>query len=150
LYSNIEDEIRDILRDIIAEMKRGSLPEPQDLPRYVIMMARSNSSHLQRKKKQSGIQSAAVLTEPNLDAEGRQMMQRKTELAKQTLDSLNSQQNEILTRRYLHGQTSENICKAMNLTEPEVRSCESHFRRSMRTADPKQRLQVRVASAAAI
>jgi RNA polymerase sigma factor (sigma-70 family) len=154
LCGNIEEEVLGVLRNVIAEMKQGNLPEPQDLPRFVITMAQCkasrHSSNPQREEKEAGIQLATVLTELNVNTEKQQMIQQKTELAEQALALLNPQQQEILTRRYLRGQTSEQICAAMNLTETEVRSCETRFRNSISTGHLKQRLEVRFASAATI
>jgi RNA polymerase sigma factor (sigma-70 family) len=151
---NMEEENLDVLRNVVAEMKQGSLPEPQDLPRFVLMMARRRasrpSSHTQMEEKETGIQPAMASAELNVDTEKQQMIQKKTELAEQALSALNPQQQEILTRRYLRGQTSEQICAAMNLTETEVRSCETRFRNSMSIGHLKQRLEVRFASAAMI
>jgi len=151
---NIEEEVLGVLRNVIAEMKRGNLPEPQDLPRFVITMAQRrasrHSSNPLREEEETGKQPATVLAEPNVDAEKQQMIQQKTELAEQALALLNPQQQEILTRRYLRSQTSEQICAAMNLAETEVRSCETRFRNSISTGHLKQRLEVRFASAATI
>jgi len=151
---NTEEEVLDVLRSVIMEMKRGSLPEPQDLPRFVIMMARrSTSRHSSNplpEEEETGIQPVGCLADLNVDTEKQQMIQQKTELAEQALALLNPQQQEILIRRYLRGQTSEQTCAAMNLAETEVRSCETRFRNPMSTLHGKQRLDVRVAPAAAI
>jgi RNA polymerase sigma factor (sigma-70 family) len=150
----IEEEVLDVLRSVIAEMKRGSSPEPQDLPHFVIMMARRrssrHSSNPQREEKETGIQRAVALAELNVDMEKQQMIQQQAGLAEQALASLNRQQQEILNRRYLRGQTNKQICAAMNLTETEVRSCETRFRNSVSTFHRKERLDVSVASAATI
>ena len=151
---NTEVAVLDVLADVIAEIKQGSLSEPQELPRFVMMMARRRASRPpsdpQREERETGIQPAASLAEMNLEKEKEQMIQRKTELAEKALTALNPQQHELLSRRYLHGQTNEQICAAMNLTETEVRSCANRFRNSFSAVYRKERLEATVASAATI
>lgn len=109
-------------------IRRGEIKDAAKLPGYVrIVASRALAATIEGSIKARNRECAVT---PNIACLGQTPEQlaiekEQTKIIRKVLGAISSQEREILTRFYIHGQTKEEICEEMQLTDDQFRNTKS-------------------------
>jgi RNA polymerase sigma-70 factor, ECF subfamily len=135
-FVDFEDRLHDIYLLVVDAIRGGKLREPAALTSYIHGIARlATCSHIgvrARHRRLSGtfqqwLDIRTVKATPEAQLQEKQRMQIMREL----LSSLSERERQVLSRFYLHEQTKEEICLAMNLTTTQFRLAKSRAKQRL-------------------
>lgn len=126
----LEDKVHDIFLIVVQAIRRGELREPERLMGFVRTVVRRQvvayiDSVVQDRREQAGLQSGLAVSDGRASPEADAIARQQTEIMEKVLRSISRRDREILTRFYLLGQTQEQICAEMGLTETQFRLLKS-------------------------
>ncbi len=126
----LDDKVHDTFLIVVQAIRRGDLREPERLMGFVRTVARRQvAAHIdrmvQQRNEQVELDSGPPLADEAPSPEEQAIAREKVEIAKDILRGVSSRDREILTRFYLLGQSQEEICTAMNLSETQFRLLKS-------------------------
>jgi RNA polymerase sigma factor (sigma-70 family) len=129
-YAEAEDHVHEVFLITIASIQNGELRNPECLPSFIHTVARRRiAQHIQQmiRKRQSEVtiedSPALASTRPNPEAAA--VDQESIRIMHAVLQELHPRDREILKRFYLAGESREEICAQMNLTETQFRLLKS-------------------------
>ena len=127
---DLDDRVHDIFLMVVQSIQRGELREPERLMGYVrTVVRRQTAGYIQgavaARQRQIGVDSCAPLTSREPDPEHRAIEEQSMSIAMRVLQSLPHRDREVLCRFYLHEQTPEQICDALEITETQFRLIKS-------------------------
>jgi RNA polymerase sigma-70 factor, ECF subfamily len=143
-----EDCVQDTLLAVIGQIRAGQLQTPAALPGYLnIVLKRTAWNKKQQSERLDANPEvfASVIATRADDRDNPQHVlevQERAQMLREGLSELKPPEREILTRFYLQGQTPEQICEEMELTETQFRLNKSRSKRKLETLTQK-RLQQR-------
>lgn len=126
----LEDRVHDTFLIVVQAIRRGELREPDRLMGFVrTVVRRQVAAHIDRavqaRKGQAELQSGMDVSDGRSNPEEDVIARQKIEIMEKVLRSIARRDREILTRFYLQGQSQEEICLAMGLTETQFRLLKS-------------------------
>jgi RNA polymerase sigma factor (sigma-70 family) len=118
--------LHDVFRIITQSVQRGELREPEQLMGYArTVVRRQVAAHLDSAvhalRDQQSIDPAMTLSDHEPGPERKAIEQESQDVALRMLGGLPKRDREVLVLFYLHGQTTEEICRVLNLTETQFR-----------------------------
>jgi RNA polymerase sigma factor (sigma-70 family) len=126
----LEDKVHDTFLTVVQAIRRGDLREPERLMGFVRTIVRRQvaayiDAVVHDRREQASLHSGLGITDGRSDPEQDAIAHQQTEIMERVLRSISRQDREILTRFYLQGQSQEQICAEMNLTETQFRLLKS-------------------------
>ena len=126
----LDDKVHDTFLIVVQAIRRGELREPERLMGFVrTVVRRQVAAHIervvQRRREQAYLDSGLPVADGRLSPEDYVISKQKVEIMKQALSGISSRDREILTRFYLHGQSQQQICTEMDLSETQFRLLKS-------------------------
>ncbi len=141
----LDDKVHDTFLIVVQAIRRGDLREPERLMGFVrTVVRRQVAAHIDQvvhsRRDEMHLDLGVRVADRQRNPEQNMAYQQKSEFMREILGQLSDRDREILTRFYLHEETQEEICSAMNLTETQFRLLKS--RAKARFGDlGKRRLQ---------
>jgi RNA polymerase sigma-70 factor, ECF subfamily len=126
----LDDKIHDVFLIVVQAIRRGDLREPERLMGFVrTIVRRQVAAHIDQvvhsRKEEMSLEPGVALPDHTDSPEENAMGQERTQLMLKVLRGLSTRDREILTRFYLQGQSQEQICVEMNLTDTQFRLLKS-------------------------
>jgi RNA polymerase sigma-70 factor (ECF subfamily) len=126
----LEDKVHDTFLIVVQAIRRGELRDPERLMGFVRTVVRRQvvayiDSVVHDRREQAGLLCGLAVTDTRSNPEQDAIARQQTEIMEKVLRSISRRDREILTRFYLWGQTQEQICAEMNLTETQFRLLKS-------------------------
>jgi len=126
----LDDKVHDTFLIVVQAIRDGDLREPERLMGFVRTVVRRQvvahiDSAVQSRREQTGLQSGLGISDGRSNPEEDAIAQQRLEIMEKVLRSVSRRDREILTRFYLLGQSQEQICVGMNLTETQFRLLKS-------------------------
>jgi RNA polymerase sigma-70 factor (ECF subfamily) len=126
----LDDKVHDTFLIVVQAIRNGELREPERLMGFVRTVVRRQvvahiDSAIQSRREQTGLQSGLGISDARSNPEEDAIAQQRLEIMEKVLRSVSRRDREILTRFYLLGQSQEQICEGMNLTETQFRLLKS-------------------------
>lgn len=126
----LDDRVHDTFLIVVQAIQRGELRDPNRLMGFVrTVVRRQVAAYIERavhlRKEQTELHPGLAVSDSRSDPEKEVMERQRVELMEKVLRSVSKRDREILTRFYLLGQTQEQICREMNLTETQFRLLKS-------------------------
>ena len=144
---DLDDRVHDIFLTVTESILNGELREPERLMGYVrTVVRRMVAAHIDdavnARRNRVDLDSGIGLSAHEPTPEGRMIDQQSLDLARRVLTSLQPRDREVLTRFYLDGQSANEICREMDLSDTQFRLIKS--RAKARFAElGKRRLEYR-------
>jgi RNA polymerase sigma factor (sigma-70 family) len=128
--ADLDDHVHDAYLTVIQAIRTGSLREPEALMGFVKTIIRRQvaagiDSAVQSRRERADFEVSAFVMDDRQNPEQEAIGRQKTQLMVQVLEEISARDREILTRFYLHGQSQEQICEEMQLTETQFRLLKS-------------------------
>jgi RNA polymerase sigma-70 factor (ECF subfamily) len=126
----LDDKVHDTFLIVVQAIQHGELREPERLMGFVRTVVRRQvvahiDSAVQSRKEQAGIEQLLAITDGRTSPEQDAIAHQREEIMEKVLRSISRRDREILTRFYLLGQSQEQICAEMKLTETQFRLLKS-------------------------
>jgi len=126
----LDDKVHDTFLIVVQAIRSGELREPERLMGFVRTVVRRQvvahiDSAIHSRREQTGLQSGLGISDGRSNPEEDAIAQQRLEIMERVLRSVSRRDREILTRFYLLGQSQEQICQEMNLTETQFRLLKS-------------------------
>jgi RNA polymerase sigma-70 factor, ECF subfamily len=140
----VDDVVNEVFRITIGNLRSGKLNDPCRLLGYIrSIIHHVVAGHIQdqiRERADQCIDSVIELRLADQRESPEEILRRRESesLVNGTLSSLNPRDREILTRFYLDGETQEQICAAMGLTETQFRLLKSRAKSRFGTAGKRR------------
>ena len=127
---DLDDKIHDTFVIVVQAIRRGELREPSRLMGFVrTVVRRQVAAHIEEavhaRRDQSPIDAATPVLDRKHTAEEKLLWDEQIRVMAGTLDSMPKRDREILSRFYLRGQSQEQICREMKLTDTQFRLLKS-------------------------
>lgn len=121
---DVEDRVHDLFLVVVETIRRGELREPERLMGFVrTVLYRQLSLEFSRitraRRSAVTLESAGDLTSFGPSPEQQVAGGEQIQIMKEILKTLSERDFEVLTRFYLHEQSSEQICREMRLTQTQ-------------------------------
>jgi RNA polymerase sigma-70 factor (ECF subfamily) len=126
----LDDKVHDTFLIVVQAIRDGDLREPERLMGFVRTVVRRQvvahiDNAVQSRREQAGLQSGLGISDGRSNPEEDAIAQQRLEIMEKVLRSVSRRDREILTRFYLLGQSQEQICEEMNLSETQFRLLKS-------------------------
>lgn len=126
----LEDKVHDTFLIVVQAIRRGELRDPERLMGFVRTIVRRQvvahiDSVVQTRRDQATLHCGLSVTDVRSNPEQDAIARQQTEIMEKVLRSISRRDREILTRFYLWGQSQEQICSEMRLTETQFRLLKS-------------------------
>jgi len=126
----LEDKVHDTFLIVVQAIRRGELRNPERLMGFVRTVVRRQvvayiDSVVQDRRDQAGLHCGLAVSDGRSNPEQDAIARQQTDIMEKVLRSISKRDREILTRFYLWGQTQEQICAEMGLTETQFRLLKS-------------------------
>jgi RNA polymerase sigma factor (sigma-70 family) len=127
---DIEDRVHDSFVVLLQAIRSGEIREPDRLQGFVRTILRRQvasyvGTEIQRRRESSTSESESPAVDSQGNPEVSAIRREKIDLVLKTLGRLSDRDREVLTRFYLHEESQEAICAAMQLTETQFRLLKS-------------------------
>ena len=127
---DLDDKVHDAFLTVAQSIRNGDLREPERLMGYVrTIVRRQIAAHIEdavhARRNHADIEGGVVLSDRRPDPERGAIEHQNEELALRVLNSIGKRDREVLVRFYLEEQSSDEICRAMRLTETQFRLIKS-------------------------
>lgn len=117
----IEDKVHDTFVAVVTAIQAGQLRQPASLPAFVKTIAqRQVTGHISETIRRH-LEPADVLWQQSADPERALIDRQQQEFAQRILKALPEIDRQILKRFYFEGQSAEQICQALQITETQFR-----------------------------
>ncbi len=126
----LEDKVHDTFLIVVQAIRRGELREPERLMGFVRTIVRRQvaayiDTCVQTRKEQTGLDSGMAICDGRTNPEEDAIAHQRIEIMTDVLHNVSARDREILTRFYLLGQSQQQICRDMRLTETQFRLLKS-------------------------
>jgi RNA polymerase sigma factor (sigma-70 family) len=126
----LEDKVHDTFVIVVQAIRRGELREPERLMGFVrTVVRRQVAAHIdnavQTRKEQADLQSGFAVTDAHNNPEEDAIAGQRREIMRRVLSTVSRRDREILTRFYLLGESQEQICREMQLSDTQFRLLKS-------------------------
>jgi RNA polymerase sigma factor (sigma-70 family) len=126
----LEDKAHDTFVIVVQAIQRGELRDPERLMGFVRTVVRRQVAAyidraVQTRREQTDLEYGFGVCDERGDPERDAIARQQVEIMTWVLRSVSSRDREILTRFYLLGQTQEQICGEMQLTQTQFRLLKS-------------------------
>ena len=126
----LEDKVHDTFLIVVQAIRRGELREPERLMGFVRTIVRRQvaayiDNAVQTRREQTDLETGLSITDDRSNPEQDAIARQRVEIMTSVLHSLSARDREILTRFYLLGQSQEQICRDMHLTDTQFRLLKS-------------------------
>lgn len=126
----LDDKVHDTFLIVVQAIRRGDLREPERLMGFVrTVVRRQVAAHIDHvvhsRRDEVHLDVGVRVADQGRNPEQSTAVQQKTDFMLEILGELSERDRGILTRFYLHEETQEEICQAMNLTETQFRLLKS-------------------------
>jgi RNA polymerase sigma factor (sigma-70 family) len=126
----LDDKVHDTFLIVVQAIRNGELREPERLMGFVRTVVRRQvvahiDSAVQCRKERAGFEYVLGVTDSRTNPEQDAIAHQREEIMERVLRSISRRDREILTRFYLLGQSQEQICAEMKLTETQFRLLKS-------------------------
>jgi len=139
-----DDCAHDTILAVTRQIKQGQLKTPAALPGYLNIVLKRTAWNKKLDCERLGandeVFNTVVQTRSDDKADPQRVLelQERTRILREGLESLRPQEQEILTRFYLKGETPEQICRGMNLTETQFRLNKSRSKQKLEAFTAKR------------
>ena len=128
--TDVEDRVHDVFLIVVEAVRRGELRDPERLMGFVrTVLYRQLSQEIRRiihtRESVADIESAARLTAAEPTPEQSLLARERLSLMKKLLRQMSDRDYEVLSRCYLRGQTPEQVCAEMKLTQVQFQLLKS-------------------------
>lgn len=134
----VEDCLHNVYAIALKALQEGQVREPHKLPGFILTVARRQAAQtiqkLQHERNCSVPLDAEVIRDEQADLERDYAVAERIRWLREALLDLEPRQHEVLTRYYLHGQSTESICMDLQLTETQVRLTKSRAKAKLQAA----------------
>jgi RNA polymerase sigma factor (sigma-70 family) len=126
----LDDKVHDTFLIVVQAICRGELRDPDRLMGFVrTVVRRQVAAHIdkavQARREQADLQCGSIVSDGRNNPEQDAISRQRQEIMTAVLRSLSRRDREILTRFYLRGESQEQICGEMGLTETQFRLLKS-------------------------
>ncbi len=126
----LEDKVHDTFLIVVQAIRRGELRDPARLMGFVRTVVRRQvvayiDSVVQDRREQAALHCGLAVSDGRSDPERDAIARQQTEIMETILRSISRRDREILTRFYIWGQSQEQICAEMGLTDTQFRLLKS-------------------------
>lgn len=128
--ADLDDRVHDAYLTVVQAIRTGALREPEALMGFVKTVIRrqvasdiDDAVHTRRKRVDFEV--GTFVTDNRQNPEQEAIGRQNAKLMVQVLEEISPRDREILTRFYLHGQSQDEICAAMQLTGTQFRLLKS-------------------------
>lgn len=126
----LDDRVHDTFLIVLQAIRTGELRQPDRLMGFVrTVVRRQIASYIGRvvhlRREHLDLEYGARVVDPRSDPERSVIEREQTDLMVRILRGVGRRDREILTRFYLLGQTAEQICDDMHLSETQFRLLKS-------------------------
>lgn len=127
---DLDDHVHDAYLTVIQAIRTGTLREPEALMGFVKTIIRRQVAAgidcaVQSRRERADFEVSAFVMDDRQNPEQEAIGRQKTQLMVQVLEEISPRDREILTRFYLYGQSQDEICREMQLTETQFRLLKS-------------------------
>ncbi len=127
---DLEDRIHDTFLIVVEAIRRGELRDPDRLMGFVRTVVRRQVANsidvaVQTRRDQAELSCGFCVYDERANPEEDAIARQQVDIMKHVLHGVSERDREILTRFYLQGQTQEQICREMDLTETQFRLLKS-------------------------
>lgn len=147
-----DDCAHDTILAVTRQIRQGQLKTPAALPGYLSIVLKRTAWNKKLESERLGandeVFNTVVQTRSDERADPERLLetQERAKILRDGLKSLKPQEQEILTRFYLKGETPEQICQSMKLTETQFRLNKSRSKQKLEAFTAKRlRLPIRPA-----
>lgn len=127
--SDAEDAFHQCYLEVVAQIKKGNVREPERMDGFIEVIARRLiSQHIvARIQGRHNAEETELLNQPCRASGPEEVLWKaqRREIVRQALDSLRVREREVLVRFYIHEQSKEQIIAEMDLTETKFRLLKS-------------------------
>ena len=126
---NGEDAYHDLILDLVKQIRRGCVREPERFPGYVRVIVQRKlmeqfRSVIRARNTEKPVDSM-VIADRSADIEGGMIRRQQIQVASKVLTELTARDRDILTRFYLKGERPEAIQAAFHMTPTQFRLIKS-------------------------
>ncbi len=126
----LDDRVHDTFLIVVQAIQRGELREPERLMGFVrTVVRRQVAAYIERavqtRRGQTELHPGMPISDSRSNPEQQLLARQKVEIMMKVLESISHRDREILTRFYLLGQSQQQICREMKLTETQFRLLKS-------------------------
>jgi len=126
----LEGKVHDTFLIVVQAIRRGELREPDRLMGFVRTIVRRQvaayiDNAVQTRKEQAGLECGLTICDERSNPEQDAISRQRTEIMLGILQRISRRDREILTRFYLLGQSQEQICLEMGLSDTQFRLLKS-------------------------
>ncbi len=126
----LDDKVHDTFLIVVQAIRKGDLREPERLMGFVRTVARRQvAAHIdrtaQRRREEADLDNGIPVADAKQTPEEYAIARQQVELMREVLRGISKRDREILTRFYLKGQSQEQICDDMGLSETQFRLLKS-------------------------
>jgi RNA polymerase sigma-70 factor, ECF subfamily len=126
----LDDKVHDTFLIVVQAIRKGDLREPERLMGFVRTVVRRQvaafiDGAVQNRRDQMDFESSKIVADAGRDPEESAILDQKVEIMREVLRTISDRDREILTRFYIHEQSQEQICEAMQLSETQFRLLKS-------------------------
>jgi RNA polymerase sigma-70 factor (ECF subfamily) len=126
----LEDKVHDTFLIVVQAIQRGELREPERLMGFVRTIVRRQvaayiDNAVQTRKEQADLECGLAICDDRSNPEQDAIARQRVEIMSRILRGVSARDREILTRFYLRGQSQEQICREMHLTDTQFRLLKS-------------------------
>ncbi len=126
----IEDRVHDTFVIVIQALRRGELRDPECLRGFVRTIVRRQiaayiDQMVRNRQEQTGLESGLAVRDSRCDPEEDLIARQRKEIMLRILKSISPRDREILTRFYLYGESQDQICAEMGLSDTQFRLLKS-------------------------
>src|SRR3954453_23713934 len=152
-----DDVAHDAILAVTKQISQGQLKTPAALPGYLNVVLKRTAWNKKLESERLGANDEEFNTVVQTRSDDRADPQRileteeRAKILREGLKSLRPQEQEILTRFYLKGETPEQICQSMRLTETQFRLNKSRSKQRLEAFTAKRlRMPLRSAQSMAM
>ena len=127
---DLDDRVHDVFLIVVQAIQRGEIREPERLMGFVRTVVRRQvagyiEEMVHARRDFQNLEGLPPVADDSQTPEELAMARQRTEIMEVVLRSVSRRDREILTRFYLLGQSQEQICREMKLTETQFRLLKS-------------------------
>ncbi len=127
---DLDDKVHDTFLIVVQAIRRGELREPERLMGFVrTVVRRQVAAHIDRcvqtRKEHTDLETGFTVSDRRNNPEEDAIARQRREIMRKVLSSVSRRDRDILTRFYLLGESQEQICAGMGLTETQFRLLKS-------------------------
>jgi RNA polymerase sigma-70 factor, ECF subfamily len=113
-----------VLLQLLEDVRRGAIPEPQRIAAYALAIARQHAAQIMEERAK---RPPVLSGDERLDPERPSIQSQKLDLMKRVLAGMTQKDRQVLTRFYLNEQTEQQICAEMNISRVQFQDVKTRL-----------------------